>query len=146
MDRRRWHPWKVEDGWKPSVTQRVRGSVLVAPSKLGLFVDPYAGAATNEDAFSGGEGGEWIWYPLAGSLQPRPLERWWHLAGPGAGAVGSLRVEDGRARFVPTRFWRRRGIIDWLREVRGERRDGAWVALTFDDGEAILRHRHGSAP
>mgnify|MGYP003404961590 CR=1 FL=1 len=128
------------------MAQRVRGSVLVAPSRLGLFVDPYAGAAANEDAFSGGEGGEWVWYPLAGSLQPRPLERWWHLAGPGAGAVGSLSVEDGKARFVPTRFWRRRGIIDWEREVRSERHDGAWVCLTFDDGEAVLRHRHGTAP
>jgi hypothetical protein len=47
---------------------------MVAPSRLGLFVDPYAGAATNADAFSGGEGGEWVWYPMAGSLQPRPLK------------------------------------------------------------------------
>ena len=117
--------------------------MLVAPSRWGLFVDPYAGAATNEDAFSGGEGGEWVWYPLAGSLRPRPLERWWHLAGPGAGAAGSLRVEGGTARFVPTRFWRRRGIIDWEREVRRERRDGVWICLTFDDGDAVLRHRRG---
>ena len=125
MDRQHGHPWSVEEDWKPSVSQRVRGSMLVAPSRLGLFVEPYAGAATNEDAFSGGEGGEWVWYPLAGSLQPRPLERWWRLAGPGASAVGSLRLEGGTARFVPTRFWRRRGIIDWEREVRSERRDGS---------------------
>jgi hypothetical protein len=131
---------------KPSLAQRVRGSVLVAPSRLGLFVEPYVGAATDEDAFSGGEGGQWVWYPLAGSLRPRPLERWWHVAGPGAGAVGNLRVQDGRARFVPTRFWRRRGIVDWEREVRGDRRDGTWVVLAFDDGEAVLRRRRGAAP
>jgi hypothetical protein len=117
--------------------------MLVAPSRWGLFVDPYVGAATDEDAFSGGEWGEWVWYPLAGSLRPRRLERWWHLAGPGAGAVGSLRLEDGTARFVPTRFWRYRGIVDWERQVRSERRDGAWVCLTFDGGDAVLRHRRG---
>jgi hypothetical protein len=131
----------VESRGKPSVAQRIRGSLLVAPSRFGLLVEPYVGAATDEDAFSGGEGGQWVWYPLAGSLQPRPLPRWWRVAGPGAGAVGSLRVRDGRARFVPTQFWRRRGIVDWEREVRGDRRDGAWVVLTFDDGDAVLRSR-----
>ena len=60
------------------MAQRVRGSVLVAPSRLGLFVDPYAGAAANEDAFSGGEGGEWVWYPLAGctSLGKYVAQQW----------------------------------------------------------------------
>ena len=120
--------------------------MLAAPSRWGLPFDPYAGAAADEDAFSGGDDGGWVWYPLAGSLRPRPLGRWWRVAGPGAGAVGRLSVRNGRARFVPTRFWQQRGIPEWERVVRSERCDGAWIAFVFDDGEAVLRHRHGGAP
>lgn len=129
----------------PSVVRRVWGSCVVAPSRLAMFADPTVGAADDEDGFSGGEGGDWVWYPGAGSLRPRPLTGWWRFSGPGAGAVGTLSRTDGRARFVPTRFWATRGVADWERSVVSEHPDGRWLTLTCVDGTAVLRRRGRSA-
>lgn len=117
---------------------------MVAPSKVLMLADPQIGAPINEDAFSGGEGGEWVWYPLAGSMPVASLPRWWRVAGSGAGAVGSLTRREGRARFLPTSFWKRRGVPDWERVVRNERAEGRWLILSFEDGEVVLRHRKES--
>lgn len=125
----------------PTAAQRLRGSVLVAPSRLLFLIEPYLGAAVDEDVFSGGEHGDCVWYPLAGTLRPAPVSRWWRLAGPGAGVVGSLELAEGGARFVPNRFWRRRGMSDWQREVTAAERNGRWLRLGTPDGDAILRMR-----
>jgi hypothetical protein len=125
----------------PSRAARVWGSSVVAPSKVLMLVDPQIGAPVDEDAFSGGEGGDWVWYPLAGSMPVASLPRWWRIAGTGAGAVGSLTRREGRARFLPTAFWKRRGVPDWERSVQDERADGSWLRLSFEDGDVVLRQR-----
>jgi hypothetical protein len=127
----------------PSRLARMWGSSAVAPSRLVLLAEPFIGAATDEDAFSGGDGGEWFWYLLAGSMRPRALPGSWRVAGRGAGAVGTLTRIEGRARFIPARFWKRRGVPEWERVIKGERADGEWLTLSFEDGEAVLRHRKG---
>jgi hypothetical protein len=134
----------MSDRLVPSALERLWGWAVVAPSRPVMFLWGQVGLADDEDAFSGGEGGDWTWYPVAGSMRPRPLPRWWRIAGPGAGAVGSLGVGEGRVRFLPTPFWRRRSVPEWERTVLDERRDGAWLVVTTPDGDAVLRYRRGA--
>ena len=94
----------------PGVLRRGWAWVVMSPWRLALFVEPWLGVADDEDAFSAGEGGKWVWYPGAGSLQPQPQSAWWRFAGAGASVVGSLTRGDDSVRFVPSGYWKRRGV------------------------------------
>jgi hypothetical protein len=114
----------------PSVAQRIWGWIALCPWRLALFADPTIGIPDDEDVFSAGEGGDWVWYPAAGSMRPQPLTRWWRMAGSGAGIVGSVTRKGDRIRFVPANYWRRRGLHDWQRQVNHDQRIGPWLVLS----------------
>jgi hypothetical protein len=113
--------------------------VVRFPVSAAYVVWPGLGAPHDEDAFSSSEGGQWYWYPSAGTFAPVRLGKVWSLVGPGGAVAGSLQRAGKVARFVPTSPWRRRGVPDWDVKVTREDQDGSWVRLHTDSGEVILR-------
>ncbi|MGZ4717033.1 MAG: hypothetical protein ACXWCB_10100, partial [Acidimicrobiales bacterium] len=131
----------VELGRRPSTPERLRAWLLMAPSRPPLVSKSLFSEPDRDDFFSRGDGADWAWYPMAGSITTRRLSKRWELAGPGASALGSVTRKDGRVRFVPNDYWQRKGIPDWEREIISEQSDGRWVSITASDGVAILRRR-----
>ena len=104
-------------------------------------ITPPLDRSLGEDAFAPGEDGGWLWYPLAGTFLPHPLGPSWRVAGEGVGVTGSLTRSPSRARFVPSSYWRRRGVPDWDLEVTGEDHFRSWQRLSGPGGDVVLRHR-----
>jgi hypothetical protein len=125
----------------PTVASRVRASVLLTPLKVAYVLWPGLGIEADEDAFSGTEGGGWAWYPAASSFRPYRLPGSWSAIGPGGAVVGSLSRTGARVRFVPTRYWMRRGLSDWEVDVDEELTDGPWRQLATPRGSVVLHRR-----
>ncbi len=104
-------------------------------------ITPPLDRSLGEDAFAPGEDGGWLWYPLAGTFLPHQLGRSWRVAGAGVGVTGSVTRSPGAARFVPSSYWRRRGIPDWELEVTSEDQIRGWQFLAGPGGEVVLRRR-----
>lgn len=117
----------------PSPLARCRGWLV------SRTLNPPLGSNVDEDLFASEEGGGWVWYPLAGTFRPHPLGWRWRAAGPGAGIVGSLTLDGGRARFLPSAYWRGRGVYDWALEVTDQHRKGPWLGCHGDGGSVLLR-------
>jgi hypothetical protein len=136
---RRAAPPATTSGWIPSRLDRLRATAVGAPQAL-LF------AVGNPSAsFEPGEGGSWAWYPKAGSFVPHRLDRSWSLRGRGGALVGSLRLSEDRARFVPSAYWRRNGITDWEVTVDRLAHRGPWLRIDSPNGWVVLR-RTGNTP
>jgi len=125
----------------PSRLARLRAGAVAAPGRLLLAVSPSLRSGEEEDVFTAGAGGDWVWYPSAGTLRPLPLGTRWRLGGRGAGALGSVTRAGDRLRFVPTSYWRRREVAEWERRVVAERTEGSWLLVDCEDGSAVLRRR-----
>lgn len=126
-------------GWKPSTLDRIRASLVRFPVSTAYVLWPGLGISDDEDAFSRSEGGDWRWYPSAGTFVPVRLGTIWSLLGPGGDVVGSLSRGSEVAHFVPTSAWRRRGVPDWEVTVTGVDQEGPWLRLHTDSGEIVLR-------
>jgi hypothetical protein len=125
----------------PTVASRVRASVVLTPIRVAYLLWPGLGIEANEDAFSGAEGGNWLWYPAAGSFRPYRLPGSWKAIGAGGAVVGSLSHSGERVRFVPTSYWKRRGFSDWQIDVNEERSEDRWLQLATPRGAVVLRRR-----
>lgn len=119
--------------WVPSTFDRLRAGVVGAPRAL------WHALVDVSESFEPGEGGTWAWYPTAGSFSPFPLDRVWSLRGRGGALVGSLTQSEGRARFVPSTYWRSNGISDWETTVDTVERRGRWMRLDSPQGSIVVR-------
>ena len=135
----------VGERWVPSTAARLWGwAVRAVPDGVGHLLDPGRARSTDEDLFSAAEGGDWSWYPSAGSFAPVPRRTSWRLAGRGACVHGSLHRSGDQVRFVPNAYGRTRGTADWERRLVFEESQGSWRHLTFADGDTVVRRRRRS--
>lgn len=92
----------------------------------------------DEDAFSASEG-RVSWFVGVPPERLRAMPWIWRRVGRGSSVIGELRIKEAELRFVPSPYWRARGVDEVLGTIQSSVHDGRWSLYTLSDEVCLIR-------